>query len=474
MTITIDGMNGKTILLTQPGATSSPFSSLTIEDTVPGELLNAEVIAWAPGPEFQLTSLPSFNAHQIPQAGHPSYYRTVGPFSPDFLTRNLDESTYKAANSPIGSNLYGLHLGVGNTENTVEATYDINIAQGHLDRTGVIIEGRQSSDTIVNGSTTNPFSNIRVIDKNVGTGVQYTATLSASYSNAREPGSAGTNERVLGTLTANSPSELTTQLHNFSYTAPVTPEGPFSEFDLAVRDNVIGSPGDGAVFFEANVAPTPPGPPGGGTQTVTQPPVAGPIPTPPTVAPPTPDNFTLNDTITGAITPQAGTAYSGPVTYLTSEFISPTQDSVNINSHVPNAFIVTGAGNDAIDVRAGGGQNVISAGAGNNFLTGGSGDDTFFVDDRTAGQAVWDTINNFHAGDQLTIWGLTPQQTLLMEDNQGAVGYTGLTLYAQQPGSDQFAAATLSGYAKSDLTNGRLTETFGSSGGDNYMLLQGH
>jgi hypothetical protein len=97
MTITIDGMNGKTVLLTQPGATSNPFSSLTIDDTVPGEFVNAEVITWAPGPESGLTSLPSFNAYQIPQAGHPSYYRTVGPFPPDQLTRNLEASTYVAA-----------------------------------------------------------------------------------------------------------------------------------------------------------------------------------------------------------------------------------------------------------------------------------------------------------------------------------------------------------------------------------------
>lgn len=124
---------------------------------------------------------------------------------------------------------------------------------------------------------------------------------------------------------------------------------------------------------------------------------------------------------------------------------------------------------------AGGGQNVISAGTGNNFLTGGAGADTFFIDDRSAGQAVWDTINNFHAGDQLTIWGMTPQKNAIQwADNQGAAGYQGLTFHTLEPGGDQYASATLPGYSQADLASGRLTEAFGSSGGDNYLLLQGH
>ena len=48
------------------------------------------------------------------------------------------------------------------------------------------------------------------------------------------------------------------------------------------------------------------------------------------------------DTTTGAAPVRLpGTAYTGPVSYLQMQFVSPTQDSVNINvninSHVPNA-----------------------------------------------------------------------------------------------------------------------------------------
>src|SRR4051794_3842884 len=126
MTITIDGMDGKTVLLTQPGATSSPFSSLAIDDTVPGELLNAEVIVWAPGPGSGVTTFPIFNANQIPQAGHPSDYRTMGPMTPGQLTQDLEESSYRAANSPIGNNIYGLHLAVGSGD-PGDAVYDIAV-----------------------------------------------------------------------------------------------------------------------------------------------------------------------------------------------------------------------------------------------------------------------------------------------------------------------------------------------------------
>jgi Ca2+-binding RTX toxin-like protein len=42
---------------------------------------------------------------------------------------------------------------------------------------------------------------------------------------------------------------------------------------------------------------------------------------------------------------------------------------------------------------------VLDGGTGSNFLTGGTGNDTFFVDDRALGSVIWDTVNNFHAGD---------------------------------------------------------------------------
>ena len=100
--------------------------------------------------------------------------------------------------------------------------------------------------------------------------------------------------------------------------------------------------------------------------------------------------------------------------------------------------------------------------------------DTFFVDDRSPSADIWSTISNFHAGDAATIWGVTPQNfTLSWEDNQGAVGYTGLTLHATAAGKPT-ASLTLAGYTSTDLNNGRLSVSFGSVEGNAYMYIFGN
>ena len=128
-----------------------------------------------------------------------------------------------------------------------------------------------------------------------------------------------------------------------------------------------------------------------------------------------------------------------------------------------------GSGNDAIAVSSG--TNVMDGGTGSNFLTGGSGTDTFFVDDRAATADIWSTVSNFHAGDAATIWGVTPQDfALTWVDGQGAAGYTGLTLHATAPG-EPTASLTLVGFSQADLSNGRLSVSFGTVGGSNYMYV---
>ena len=124
-----------------------------------------------------------------------------------------------------------------------------------------------------------------------------------------------------------------------------------------------------------------------------------------------------------------GQAYSGPVSGLTSQFITATTDSLNVSISTPGWFIHTGSGNDAIAVSSG--TNVLDGSTGSNFLTGGTGDDTFFIDDRGPTSDIWGTCNNFHSGDGATVWGVTPSDfTLSWVNGQGAGGYTGLTLHA--------------------------------------------
>ena len=171
-----------------------------------------------------------------------------------------------------------------------------------------------------------------------------------------------------------------------------------------------------------------------------------------------------------------GQAYSGPVSGLTSEFITTTTDSLNVSVSTPGWFIHTGSGNDAIAVSSG--TNVLDGSTGSNFLTGGTGNDTFFIDDRGPTSDIWGTCNNFHSGDGATVWGVTPSDfTLSWVNGQGAGGYTGLTLHATAPGVPT-ASLTLVGYSSADLTNGKLTVSFGATAttdgvpGSSYMHIQ--
>jgi serralysin len=157
---------------------------------------------------------------------------------------------------------------------------------------------------------------------------------------------------------------------------------------------------------------------------------------------------------------------------LQNESINVTPDSLNISVSTPNWFIYASGPNDAL--AASSGINVLEGGTGSNFLTSGSGSDTFYVDDRNPAAAIWSTLNNFHAGDAATVWGVTPQDfNLAWVDGQGAAGYTGLTLHATDPGKPT-ASLTLVGYTQADLSNGRLSVMFGNVGGSDYMYVRGN
>ena len=146
-------------------------------------------------------------------------------------------------------------------------------------------------------------------------------------------------------------------------------------------------------------------------------------------------------TVNQAVTPSIQT-YTGPVAGIQEQYINTSSDGLNITASTPNWFIHIG-----------------------------SGTDTFFVDDRNASTDIWSTVNNFHAGDAATIWGVTPQDhSLDWVDGQGAAGYTGLTLHAMAPGAPT-ASLTLVGFTQSDLNDGRLSVSFGSSNGSSYMYV---
>jgi hypothetical protein len=191
-------------------------------------------------------------------------------------------------------------------------------------------------------------------------------------------------------------------------------------------------------------------------------------------------HFAMVDTTTNTPIATDGAAYTGPVAGIQYDYIAVTSDSLNVTTTTPNWFIHTGSGTDAINVSQGGGTNVLDGSTGSNFLAGGSGNDTFFLDDRGPTADIWSTVVGFHSGDNATIWGVTPSDFALnTSNNQGAAGYTGLTFGFTAPGSPN-ASLTLAGFSSADLSNGRLSVSYGTTPnlpglpGSTYMVIHGN
>jgi V8-like Glu-specific endopeptidase len=182
--------------------------------------------------------------------------------------------------------------------------------------------------------------------------------------------------------------------------------------------------------------------------------------------------LTVFDTSKNAAVTAAGSPYSGPVAGLQNTYANITSDSLTIVATTPNWFITTGSGNDAITVTSG--TNVINGGSGSNFLTGGNGHDTFYVDATAPAQNIWSTVVNFHQGDGVTLWGVSPLTgTIGWANNQGASGYSGLTLHAQTENGTS-ASLTLDNYSQADLSDGRLAIAFGTNSAlGPYMYIAG-
>jgi hypothetical protein len=188
--------------------------------------------------------------------------------------------------------------------------------------------------------------------------------------------------------------------------------------------------------------------------------------------PPLFTHFSVQDTTTNTPIQINGTPYSGSVVGPQWEFIDAATDNLNVTANVPNVFIHTGSGEDAIDVSHANGNNVLDGSTGSNFLVGGSGDDTFFVDDRGPSADIWSTVSNFHAGDAATIFGITQSGfDTSWVNGQGATGFTGLTLHVTAAGHPT-ASLTLAGFSTADLSDGRISTSFGhEADGTPYLFV---
>ena len=200
---------------------------------------------------------------------------------------------------------------------------------------------------------------------------------------------------------------------------------------------------------------------------------------PPPIQPPSNGSFIIYDQTTGQITATAGQPYTGPVPGLISEFIYPTTDQVTIAATTPNVFIQLGQQGSSnptiagIDVSQGNGNNVLDSYANSSFLNDGAGTDQNYLDARALTQNMWSTVVNFHAGDNITLWGVTQNDFIAdwVGDTQGAAGYTGLTgVFVPKAGGHE-PSVTLSGYKMADLTNGRLTVSYNTINGTPYASI---
>ena len=150
---------------------------------------------------------------------------------------------------------------------------------------------------------------------------------------------------------------------------------------------------------------------------------------------------------------------------------------MNITANTPSVFLQSGAGTDALQASAG--SNVLSGGAGSNFLVGSlgldGGADTFFLDATDPFQTTWSTIVNWHPGDSMTLWGLTPAAAMTVQQNQGAAGYQGATLEfaTQGPGTPVNASVTFAGVTAAELDprNGHVSILQGTTGGLTYLCV---
>jgi len=173
--------------------------------------------------------------------------------------------------------------------------------------------------------------------------------------------------------------------------------------------------------------------------------------------------------------------YTGPVSYLQQQYIWSGTDGVAMAADAAGTFLHGGSGDDALSVTAG--SNVLDGGLGSNFLTGATGadggTDTFFVDGRGGG-ITWSTINNFHHGDAVTLFGFVAGTSTGFDGTtgqgaftlDGVQGYQGATLHAELGGAGTGvnASLTIAGLGVADAAS-KLTVTTGSIGSSSYLYV---
>ncbi len=292
-----------------------------------------------------------------------------------------------------------------------------------------------SGQTVAAGNGISPFNGVTISDSNAKPLVSATLTVSGGGT-LSGAGLVAAGADVY-TLAAAPPAALTASLQKLAFTAsPLAgQDSATSTIKLEIADGAqAASDSQTAVTTMASL----PGSSGSA-------------------------NFTITDQTTGQQIFISGDSYSGPVKGLSQQLNLVTPNNLNITATMPNVFIRTGSGDDAIDVSKVNGNNVLDGASGSSFLTGGTGADTFFLDDRSLASDAYSTVVNFHAGDNITIFGVDATNFhLTTQDNQGAAGAKGLAYTFTSAGKPN-ATVAIAGFSSADLTNGRLTTSYGAN-----------
>ncbi len=357
------------------------------------------------------------------------------------IQNNLQALVFTPAAVAAGSTrttTFGLHVSdIATTLATDDNTTSVLVIGPTVMLVPPLIAGTAADQTVAPGNAISPFNGVTISDTNVNP--QDSATLTVSGGGTLSGAGLVAGSAGVYTIAATSPAALTAILDKITFTAP--PLGGQPSVTSTIKLDVVDrtqTASDSKTTIKEVADPLPPLPVGS-------------------------NNFAVADQTTGQLSLLSGDKYSGPVAGLSQQLILVTPDNLNISATVPNVFIHSGSGTDAIDVSRVNGNNVLDGSTGSNFLVGGIGRDTFFLDDRNAASDVYSTVVNFHSGDNATIFGVDPVNFhVVTQDNLGAVGAKGLTYTFSAVGKPN-ASIVIAGFSTADLANGRLTASYGTN-----------
>ena len=180
--------------------------------------------------------------------------------------------------------------------------------------------------------------------------------------------------------------------------------------------------------------------------------------------------ITYVDNTIGAGGTADGSLYSGPISAIQDKYIYTGTDNVSLTATAGKNWEF-GGGSGLTELTAVSGNNIFVASTGGSYMVGGSGQDMFEIPDANeTGTGTWDSIENFHVGDQISLAGLGGSGWVYSWYAGLSVdGNSGLTLLATStatPGLHEFV--TLVGLFTGDLSSLRIAP---DASGNNGLIV---